>query len=419
MKKILFSLIFLIVIFIPINVSAASGSLTGPGTVRSGDTITLNFNIAGSNIFGASGTLSYDSSKLTFVSTSVKVGTPWAVEFNGGRFVAYDNNLSSPINGSRTLFSVTFKIKSVSPGDNINVSYTGVTTSDGSADSNVGTVSYSKSISAPLSGDNNLSSLNVSNAKISPSFSSNKTFYTTKVDYKISKLNLNYKSSDKDAKVSISGNSLKAGGTTNVNITVTAANGSKKTYTIKVTRAQDPNYVKSSNNLLKELSVDRFLLSPQFKSDLYSYIVWVPYEVDEVKVSATKKHKLAKTKINYPNKLLAGRDNPIEVVVTAENGKKQVYTVIIKRAAAHDGKVDDVVIEKVEKVEDVNETNKEVNFISYIIISLVSLVIGIGATILFFKRNVIITKFKKSNNNEISKKSNNNEISKKSKKSKK
>lgn len=84
--------------------------------------------------------------------------------------IRYDNNLTNPINGNKTLFTITFKVKSVAAGTNIKISYTGVTASDGSADANVGTVTYSKTVAAPLTTDNNLASLTVSNATISRIF---------------------------------------------------------------------------------------------------------------------------------------------------------------------------------------------------------------------------------------------------------
>ena len=70
MKKtvsIIITLVLCLALTLPITVSAASASasLTGPGTIRAGDTITLSFNLNGSGIFGASGTLSYDSNQVT------------------------------------------------------------------------------------------------------------------------------------------------------------------------------------------------------------------------------------------------------------------------------------------------------------------------------------------------------------------
>ena len=347
MKKIVSVLIVFVMCFalmLPVTVSAASASasLTGPGTVRAGDTITLSFNLNGSGIFGASGTLSYDSSQVTLAGTSQKIGSPWAVEFNGNNFVAYDNNLSNPINSSKTLFTVTFKVNSVAAGTNIKISYTGVTASDGSADASVGTVTYSTTVAAPLATDNNLASLTVSNATISPAFSAGTTNYTASVPFEISELNVSATAADGKAKVSINSPTLTPNGTTKVTVTVTAENGAKKTYTISVKRAQDPNYKASGNNNLSAITVEGFLLSPGFNADTTQYVIWLPYETTSVKISGSAADSKASVVVVGGDTLVAGQDNPIKVICTAENGAKKEYTIIAKRAAAHDGSVEEL-----------------------------------------------------------------------------
>ena len=94
-------------------------------------------------------------------------------------------------------------MKSVSAGTNIQISYTGVTASDGNADANIGTVTYSKIVAGPLSADNNLASLTVSNAVISPAFSAGTKEYTAEVPFEVSKLNVSAAAADSGAKVSV------------------------------------------------------------------------------------------------------------------------------------------------------------------------------------------------------------------------
>ena len=320
--------------------ASASATLTGPGTVRAGDTITLSFNLNGSGIFGASGTLSYDSSQLTLTGTTQKIGDGWAVEFNGNTFVAYDNNLAKPINSNTTLFTVSFKVNNVSTGTAIKVSYTGVAASDGNADAKIGTVSYSATIAAPMSTDNALKSLTVSNATISPAFSAGTTNYTAEVPFSVSKLEVSAVANDSKAKVSVNSPNLTPNGTTNVTVTVTAENGAKKTYTISVKRAQDPNYTASSNNDLSGITVDGFLLSPAFSAENTKYVIWLPYETESVTVGGTAADSKANVTVEGGSDLKAGQDNEIKVICTAENGTQKTYTVVAKRAAAHDGSVD-------------------------------------------------------------------------------
>lgn len=363
MKKIsaiVTTLALCLMMILPMTVSAASASasLTGPGTVRAGDSITLTFKLNGNKLSGASGTLSYDSSQLQLTGTKQKIAAPWAVEFNGNNFVAYDNNLSNPINGGKDLFTVSFKVKNVAPGTAIKVSYTDVKASDGSADANVGTVSYSATVAAPLSGANKLTGLTVSNATLSPNFDANTTSYTAKVPFSVSKLDIKATAEDK-ATVSVSNPTLTPGGTTNVVITVKAENGAKKTYTIKVTREQDPNYKASSNNKLSGISIDGFLLSPVFHADTTNYVVWLPYETESIKVSGKAADGKASVEVVGGDKLLAGQDNEVKVICTAEDGSKKEYIVVAKRAAAHDGSVDEKPVEST--VSEPETTSSEVS----------------------------------------------------------
>lgn len=316
--------------------ASPSASLTGPDTVRAGDTVTLTFKLNGTGILGASGTLSYDSSQLELKSTEQKIKSPWIVEFDGNNFVAYDNNLSNPINSSTSLFTVKFKVKSdLAVGTKISVSYTDVTTSDGAADSSIGSVTYSVKLAAPKSTDNTLKSLSASNATISPAFSSDVTRYTAEVPFEVEKLDLMASANDSKATVSIDNPTLKPGGTTDVTVTVTAENGSVKVYTISVKREQDPNYVPSGDNDLSGITVEGFLLSPFFDPTVTEYVIWLPYETESVTISGTASDALASVEVVGGEVLEAGRDNVIQIICTAENGQQKIYTVIAKRAAAH------------------------------------------------------------------------------------
>lgn len=346
MKKIISFLTVAILLvtlsFGTLNVSALSGSasLSGPKTVRAGDTIKLSFSISGSGLLGAEGSISYNSSQLTLASTKQVIGGSWVVEFNGNTFVAYDNDQTSPINSSKTLFELTFKVKAIEEGSQIKVSCSS-DISDGRSDKRVD-ATYSATIAAPLSTNNNLASLTVSNATITPSFSTDVTSYKADVGFDVSKLQVTASAEDSKAKVTVDNPNLRADATTKVTVTVTAENGSKKTYTISVKRAGDPNYVASGNNNLKSITVDGFLLSPVFKSDVTRYVVWLPYETESITVKGVAADNKASVETVGGSGLLAGQDNEIKVICTAENGNKKEYIVVAKRAAGHDGSVDEM-----------------------------------------------------------------------------
>ena len=315
--------------------AGASATLTGPTTVRAGDTITLTFNLNGSGLLGAQGVLSYDSNQVELTSTSVKIKSPWKVDFNGNTFLAYeDGNQDQPINSNTALFTATFKVKNLETGANLTISVKDVRASAGSTEK-LDEVIYSTTIAAPKSSDNTLKSLTVSNATISPAFDPNVTNYTASVPFSTSKLNVTPTANDSKAKTSVGSTNLVAGGKTKVVVTVTAENGAIKTYTITVTREADPNYTPSSNNNLSGIRVGSFLLSPAFDPNVTSYVIWLPYETESVSVTGLTEDSKASARTEGGDALIAGADNEIKVICTAENGEEKVYTVIAKRAAAH------------------------------------------------------------------------------------
>ena len=339
MKKILVLILtaVLAVSLVPFAYAAGSASLSGPGTVRAGDTITVIF-YAGGGIYGGSGSISYDASQLTLEGHSVHIGGNWAVEFSGDRFVFYDNSMNSPIEGSSKIFSVTFKVnQNLEPGTQISVSAKGVTLSDGKQDSSVGTVSYGTTLAEPLSGNCSLADLSAQEVSLSPAFSPDVTKYTASVPFSVSKLTISTQKAHENAKVSVDNPSLIAGGTTVITVTVTAENGNQKQYKINVTRAQDPNYVPSSDATLKELKVEGFQLSPAFDPAVKQYYVWAPYETETVSVSAAANDKKAEASVAECPTLEPGKGTDIAVTVKAEDESEEVYTVTVIRAPGTGG----------------------------------------------------------------------------------
>lgn len=383
-------ILFLSAVPLTASASSATALLTGPNTLRAGDTVTLSFSLNGNGIFGASGTIVYDSNQLTLSGTAQKIASPWVVEFNGNNFVAYDNNLSNPINGNKAVFTVTFKVKAVAVGTGITVSCTGVTASDGTADIAVGTVSCSATVAAPLSTSNKLSGLTVGNAKISPAFSPETLKYTAEVPFEISRLEISATAADGKAKVAVNSPNLAADATTNVTVTVTAENGAKKVYTISVKRAADPNYKPSGNSALAEIKADGFLLSPAFNTEIKEYVIWLPFETESISISALPADAKATVEVIGGTELTAGADNTVTVICTAENGEKTEYTVIAKRAAAHGEAVSDSTAasngDKLDKADKSDDDKKgSVSLPLLIVACVLSFAAGAGGVLLLFK----------------------------------
>lgn len=341
---------------------AAGASLTGPGSVRAGDTITLYLNISDSGKYGIEGTIGYDGSQVTLQSASCNVGG-WKYENNGNGFVLYDDQLTSPLGGSATVLTLTFRVNDgVAAGTTINISVSNIITTDGTSESNLGTATYSVTVAAPLSGNANLASLTVNAGTLSPVFSADTTTYSLgEVDYGVSKLEVSATAEDGKAKVSIKGTSLSVGNNT-VTITVTAENGAKKTYKINVTRQQDPNYVPSADASLKEIQVSTGTLSPVFSKDTDTYIIYLPYESIGTEFSATGTAADSKAQGVTEGTIdsLVEGVNTATVVCTAEDGSTKTYTISVIVMPPFDGAIPNIEGVEVSEPEDTEVDTEEV-----------------------------------------------------------
>lgn len=329
----LFCVLVMLFALIPQRAEAAGASLSGSSDpLKNGDSVTLTLSLSGINAYGFSGKLNYsDNLSLTNYNCSV---SGWSMEVNGSSFSAYG---TAPSSGSAVL-TVTFSVgSSAAAGDALSASFSNITATDGEKDVDIASASWSSTVAAALSDNANLSSLSCSNATLSPSFSAGTTYYSTTVPFSVSSLNLSYKTADAGAKASVSGNGLSVGGNT-VTITVKAAKGNTKNYTISVTRQQDPNYKPSTDATLSELTLDAAQLSPAFNPKITDYVAYVPFETKEVTLSGVAKDEKAVGVTEKTAKLTKEGATPVAVTCTAEDGTTQLtYTVQVFRMPAYEG----------------------------------------------------------------------------------
>ena len=333
--KTLVLVLALLLALLPQRAEAASAALSGNSAIQAGSTVTLKLSISGSNIMGVEATLDYDSSVLEYTNYDQQING-WTMDSSGLKFILY--GVSNPINSSTNVLSVTFRVKSgLESGTALSASFRDIVVTDGDNETNVGTASWSGKVDAPLSSNCNLSSLTCSNATLSPAFSSGTTYYTATVPYAVESLNLSYKTADAAARATVSGNSLVVGANT-VTVTCTAATGAKKTYTISVTREQDPNYKPSTDAMLKELTLDVGSLSPKFSGAVTEYVAYVPYETASATLSGVARDEKALKVTEANMRLIKEGDNVMTVTCTAEDGTTaKTYTVHVYRMPKYEG----------------------------------------------------------------------------------
>ncbi len=217
------------------SVSAAAASLwfTDPTTTL-GKNVSVVVDIKGENIGGYEMNITYDAEKLKFVSANGKKGSFSSVD-NGGviRVAHYCDS------GSEKSLSFTLTFKTLKTGTS-KLKPSNYRFFDGSGDPiTPGAIGDStiKINPAPVaSSDANLKSLSISSGTLSPVFDPAVTKYTVTVEPSVESITVSAVCNDAKAKVAVTGNEKLVVGKNTVIATVTAENGTKKVYTLEVTR---------------------------------------------------------------------------------------------------------------------------------------------------------------------------------------
>lgn len=241
MKKIfkIFTTLFISILIIFTNitkVNAASGSITvssSTSKVVVGNTFTVTIKISSKSALGAwEFTPSYNT-KL-FKLTSGETPIVEVAEKDGVKSKSY-----------------TYKFKAIAKGNgSITVKSAGALSwNEEKMSLSVGSKSISvitqADLEASYSKNNNLKSLSVSGYNISPSFKSSVTEYKVDVNSNTEQVTINASKEDSKASISGTGTHEVSEGENKFNITVTAENGSTKTYSI-IVNVIDPNPIKTT-----------------------------------------------------------------------------------------------------------------------------------------------------------------------------
>ena len=200
--------------------------------------------------------------------------------------------------------------------------------------------------------DNSLKSLEVVGYSIEPSFDSSKQDYTLTVENGVTTLNINAIPNDEKSSVTINGNGNLNVGINNVNVVVTAEDGSQKIYTIKVIRKNSDNKTpqdstnKSSENRLKTLIAAEGAFKSNFDQNVNTYDITVASDVDSLNITAIPVDSKANVKIDNNFGFVQGETKVVNVIVTAEDGSQRVYTINVKKSDKEaDTKLTDIKID--------------------------------------------------------------------------
>ena len=219
-------------IFTETAFAAATASISGGGNYKVGQTVTVNFTYGGVTYGTAKTTFRYNTSVLQFQSCSAQV-------YNGTSGVT----TVSLVSGGSSTLGCTLTFKAIGTGS---TSVTAETSELYDIDGNdilssVSTRSTTISVTNPssqVSGNANLSYMSVSAGSLSPSFSPSVTSYTVNVGSDVTVCTISADTQDSNAVISVSGSKELKTGKNVRSVTVTAENGTTKTYTITIYRTE-------------------------------------------------------------------------------------------------------------------------------------------------------------------------------------
>jgi len=264
MKKIKYLIISLISIFaFNVNVSAASGSLgVSSSSVYVGDcfTVTVNVNsaaawnihvsasgpVSGCSINQADATADAMDTNKTFSATCTTTGIGTVTITLSGDVTSVSDGNAVLVSGSR---SVTVSTRPTTPSNNNNSDISDNSSNNSSKSNNN---KSSNQATDNRSKNNNIKELSIEGYDLIKIDSNN---YTLSVPYDVTSINIMATAEDSKSKVTGAGSHDINVGENNIEVIVTAENGSQNKINIKVTR-KDGYYLEDLDSVLKNDKID-------------------------------------------------------------------------------------------------------------------------------------------------------------------
>lgn len=366
--KIILSLIITMIfaMLIPINVQAAgSYSLSkGSASITTGGTTTITVTTS-----GCEGKFSVSSSNTSVATVSTssfwgdeKGATITVTAKSAGSATitvtpvdVTDTELND-ITGSKTCtVTVSDPVQNTTPSTNTGTSNSGSTGNTG-ASSNKPTNNTSKpstntskpstntskpststntTTTVKKSSNSKLESLQIAEGAILPEFNSSTVEYSISIPNEITKLNISAVAEDSKATVKISGNEELQIGDNNIEIVVTAEDGSKTTYKILAKRAQPELCMQTLTVAYIDENGEQveLILNPAFTFNIYEYVIdsVIPHTVKNLEIVGTANRENAVIEVLDNDELKTGENViTIKVTVTDEAGLEEQKTYTIK-----------------------------------------------------------------------------------------
>lgn len=172
-------------------------------------------------------------------------------------------------------------------------------------------------------------------------FKKDQTEYSVEVPNEIKTVEVYAEATDSKAQVTGTGDIELNEGANEAKVEVIAQDGTKKTYTITITRkASETAATTDSKFGLSSLSISGQTISPNFKNTIYSYTVGIKEDISSLEINAVATDKEAKIEIMGNENLQQG-ENTITVIVKNEKTNQTVtYKITVNKNVVSETKVE-------------------------------------------------------------------------------
>ncbi len=397
-KKFILSVIFFIILLcINSKVNATSISIS-PSNPKVGDTVTVTVTISNvntasltANVSGvANGTIKVVGGDLQGNVGTYSNSERFYCSSEGTLNVSISSDSTAVLNGAYvdTGASASVKVSPKSDENNNNNEQPNENNNQGSENNNGNNGSTTTNPTQEPKKSNNA---NLVNLGITPNdfkgFKSGTTSYDVTVPNDVEKVTVYAKVQDTKAKITSGTGTqkLKVGKNT-LNVEVTAEDGTKKTYTINVTREEEKVTTNETNTApeetskpeennepqenktnfdLSKLEIAGYTLTPKFSPDVYEYTLKVNSDVSKLDI----KTEGINDKINIEiagNEDLVDGENTITILVYNEETKQNTtYQIIVDRA--------NVNVEEINPT--LNDAVKKANKVRYILLGILLFIV--------------------------------------------
>ncbi len=288
---------------------------------------------------------------------------------NGDFYSPDEKNINPSFSGT----SVTIKEKEAPPSSGGTTGGTGSGNTGGSSGGTSGGTSSGGTSSGgnqtpnkPSGGSNtttsknaNLKELHLDIEGLSPNFSKNTTNYNIVVPNDKNTINIKAIPEDSGAKVNITGNTNLKVGTNKITIKVTASdNKTTKTYTINVTKTDNPDLANAS---LENLAIENVTLEPEFNKDVFQYKAEVSSDTETLNILAIPQIEGATVNIQKPDKLAFGENTITIQVISKDNSNTQNYVITIykKTIEEENAQIQPINLEQQVPIEEENRSRRK------------------------------------------------------------